>query len=126
MRTNFVGRLVVSAMTQTPASGPLGPDTTPPMSSASTATAPASCAWPPWPRTAACTAARPSAITVAHAQAVVLIARAPFAYRDPTAAPSTRAHCRAAARRVQARARAFLESLVVIVTLSPGGMHPVA
>jgi hypothetical protein len=34
----FVGRSVVSAMTQTPASGPLGPVTTPPMSSLSMAT----------------------------------------------------------------------------------------
>src|SRR5687768_4701471 len=39
MRTNFVGRSVVSAITQTPASGPLGPVTTPPMSSASMRTA---------------------------------------------------------------------------------------
>src|SRR5215468_5414990 len=39
MRANFVGRSVVSAMTQTPASGPFGPVTTPPMSSASMATA---------------------------------------------------------------------------------------
>src|SRR5687768_18447974 len=38
MRTNFVGRSVVSAITQTPASGPLGPVTTPAMSSASTGT----------------------------------------------------------------------------------------
>src|SRR5262245_18607351 len=38
MRTNRVGSSVVSAMTHTPASGPLGPVTTPPMSSASTAT----------------------------------------------------------------------------------------
>jgi hypothetical protein len=33
--TNFVGRSLVSAITQTPASGPLGPVTTPPMSSLS-------------------------------------------------------------------------------------------
>src|SRR5882672_10913267 len=33
---NFVGRSVVSAITQTPASGPLGPVTTPPMSFAPT------------------------------------------------------------------------------------------
>jgi hypothetical protein len=38
MRTNFVGRSAVSAMTQTPASGPFGPVTTPPMSSASMGT----------------------------------------------------------------------------------------
>src|SRR3970282_1991595 len=34
MRANFVGKSVVSAMTHTPASGPLGPFTTPPMSCA--------------------------------------------------------------------------------------------
>src|SRR5438874_9823548 len=39
MRTNLVGRSVVSAMTQTPASGPCGPVTTPPMSLGSTRTA---------------------------------------------------------------------------------------
>ena len=38
MRTNFVGRSEVSAMTQTPASGPAGPVTAPPMSSAPTCT----------------------------------------------------------------------------------------
>src|SRR5436190_498950 len=38
MRANFVGRSVVSATTQTPASGPLPLLTTPPMSSASIAT----------------------------------------------------------------------------------------
>src|SRR3954463_15025668 len=38
--TNFVGSSVVSAITQTPASGPLGPVTTPPRSSGSTWTAP--------------------------------------------------------------------------------------
>ncbi|PYM11876.1 MAG: hypothetical protein DMD81_25695 [Candidatus Rokuibacteriota bacterium] len=32
IRANFVGSSVVSAMTQTPPSGPLGPETTPPMS----------------------------------------------------------------------------------------------
>src|SRR5688572_17653438 len=39
MRTNFVGRSFVSAMTHTPASGPFGPVTTPPMSSGPTFTA---------------------------------------------------------------------------------------
>src|SRR5205823_5156400 len=39
MRMNFVGRSVVSAITQTPASGPFAPVTTPPMSSLSMATA---------------------------------------------------------------------------------------
>src|SRR5262245_29814128 len=39
MRANLVGRSVVSAMTQTPASGPAGPVTTPPMSSPSICTA---------------------------------------------------------------------------------------
>src|SRR5215470_6610792 len=38
MRANLVGRSVVSAITQTPASGPFDPLTTPPMSSASIAT----------------------------------------------------------------------------------------
>src|SRR5262249_9297575 len=46
---NLVGRSVVSAITQTPASGPFGPLTTPPMSSASIATWPA--AAPCWART---------------------------------------------------------------------------
>ena len=40
VRENFVGRPVVSAITQTPASGPFGPVTTPPMSSPSMATSP--------------------------------------------------------------------------------------
>jgi hypothetical protein len=35
IRANRVGRSRVSAITQTPASGPFGPATTPPMSSAS-------------------------------------------------------------------------------------------
>src|SRR5262245_64194471 len=49
MRIILVGKLVVSAMTQTPASGPLAPVTTPPMSSLSMATEPPSC-WlePTW------------------------------------------------------------------------------
>src|SRR5215210_2165720 len=38
MRTNFVGRSFVSAITHTPASGPRGPVTTPPMSSGPTFT----------------------------------------------------------------------------------------
>ena len=45
MRANLVGRSAVSAMTQTPASGPFGPVTTPPMSSASMATACAALFW---------------------------------------------------------------------------------
>src|SRR5262245_35838608 len=45
MRIILVGKLVVSAMTQTPASGPLAPVTTPPMSSLSMATEPPFC-WP--------------------------------------------------------------------------------
>src|SRR5262245_46255830 len=44
MRTNRVGRSVVSATTQTPASGPAGPETTPPMSSLSIGTVAAG--WP--------------------------------------------------------------------------------
>src|SRR6188508_1906749 len=44
MRVNLVGRSVVSAMTHTPASGPLAPVTTPPMSSGSMDTARACCA----------------------------------------------------------------------------------
>src|SRR5262245_42587875 len=43
MRANFVGSSVVSAITHTPASGPLGPVTTPPMSSLSMATSAAAC-----------------------------------------------------------------------------------
>src|SRR5215218_1133221 len=39
MRTNFVGRSFVSAITHTPASGPFGPVTTPPMSVGPTSTA---------------------------------------------------------------------------------------
>src|SRR5215831_1447154 len=46
---NFAGRSVVSAITQTPASGPFALVTTPPMSSLSIATvaAPFCCAWTP-------------------------------------------------------------------------------
>src|SRR6516164_266071 len=44
MRANFVGRSVVSAMTQTPASGPFELVTTPPMSVLPTLTF---CAWDP-------------------------------------------------------------------------------
>src|SRR5215467_4966769 len=45
MRANFVGRSVVSAMTHTPASGPLGPVTTPPMALPSIRTAPPAPCW---------------------------------------------------------------------------------
>src|SRR5262245_4030010 len=45
MRANFVGRSVVSAMTHTPASGPLGPLTTPPMALPSIFTAPPTPCW---------------------------------------------------------------------------------
>src|SRR6187455_997024 len=43
MRTNRTGKSRVSAITHTPASGPFGPVTTPPMSSASIATSAAGC-----------------------------------------------------------------------------------
>src|SRR5215471_3069190 len=43
MRANLVGRSLVSAITHTPASGPFGPLTTPPMSSASIATVSPDC-----------------------------------------------------------------------------------
>src|SRR3954469_7784470 len=43
MRANLVGRSVVSAMTQTPASGPLAPLTTPPISFSPTLTDAARC-----------------------------------------------------------------------------------
>src|SRR5438067_5926974 len=42
MRAKRVGSSVVSAMTQTPASAPAGPDTTPPIAFGPTLTAPAS------------------------------------------------------------------------------------
>src|SRR5262249_24210487 len=45
MRANFVGRSIVSAITQTPASGPFTPVTTPPMSSPSMGTAPRADCW---------------------------------------------------------------------------------
>src|SRR5580765_7315014 len=45
MRANLVGRSVVSAMTHTPASGPLGPVTTPPMALPSIRTAPPAPCW---------------------------------------------------------------------------------
>src|SRR5580765_2457978 len=47
MRANLVGSSVVSAITQTPASGPAGPVTTPPMSSPSMRTAPLPACWAP-------------------------------------------------------------------------------
>ena len=47
MRANRVGRSVVSAITQTPASGPLGPVTTPPMSSLSIDTVALAGCWAP-------------------------------------------------------------------------------
>src|SRR5262249_61781278 len=49
IRADLVGVSVVPAITQTPASGPFGPLTTPPISSASIATWPA--AAPCWART---------------------------------------------------------------------------
>jgi hypothetical protein len=61
MRTNLVGRSAVSAMTQTPASGPDAPVTTPAMSSASigmTSAARAGAGAPP--RARIMPAARPS------------------------------------------------------------------
>src|SRR5262249_12136726 len=45
MRANFVGSSVVSAITHTPASGPLGPVTTPPMALPSMRTAPPAPCW---------------------------------------------------------------------------------
>src|SRR6185369_6774327 len=47
MRANRVGSSVVSAITQTPASGPAGPVTTPPMSSPSMRGAPLPACWAP-------------------------------------------------------------------------------
>src|SRR6266481_4191322 len=47
MRANLVGRSPVSAMTHTPASGPAGPVTTPPLSSPSRRTAPLPACWAP-------------------------------------------------------------------------------
>src|SRR5688572_18413632 len=56
-----VGRSVVSATTHTPASGPFGPVTTPPMSSPSTDTGRGACALPTPPRIAARISATPTA-----------------------------------------------------------------
>src|SRR5262245_65327967 len=47
MRANFVGSSVVSAITHMPASGPLGPVTTPPMALLSIFTAPPAPCWAP-------------------------------------------------------------------------------
>src|SRR6516162_9394634 len=66
----FVGRSMVSAITQTPASGPFVPVTTPPMSSSSTATA----VWAlKRAGAAASKAARPIAATVKHSLALSLM-----------------------------------------------------
>src|SRR5215813_13449821 len=60
----LVGSSVVSAMTQIPASGPLGPVTTPPMSSLSISTA--ACCAPAGAGTATAIAAMPMAATVQY------------------------------------------------------------
>ena len=61
MRTNFVGSSEVSAMTQTPASGPFALVTVPPISSPSIATR-----WSCWPDTARVHATS-TATTIANA-----------------------------------------------------------
>src|SRR5262249_45966626 len=70
---NFVGRSVVSAITHTPASGPLGPRTTPPRSLSPTVTAAPCCAWASGAKTAS---ARP--IAAALAQSLDLIVMTVF------------------------------------------------
>src|SRR5438094_7996739 len=67
MRTNLVGRSCVSAITQTPASGPLGPVTTPAMSAAPMDT--------PWAARghAGRLAARPTIITWTNQRRIMLI-----------------------------------------------------
>src|SRR5213080_3939309 len=67
MRTNFVGRSWVSAITHTPASGPFGPVTAPAMSAAPMGT--------PWPARghAGRFAARPTIITWTKQRRIVLI-----------------------------------------------------
>src|SRR5262245_66548357 len=73
MRANLVGNSVVSAITQTPASGPLGPRTTPPISSASIATVAGAVPWAPSSTGAANSAAKPIAATVLRNCAVLFI-----------------------------------------------------
>src|SRR5262249_54053146 len=72
---NFVVRSLVSAITQTPASGPLAPVTTPPISSASIRTASAVC-WPAVITGAAIQMrAAPTATTLEYSHRVILMAR---------------------------------------------------
>ncbi|TMQ26806.1 MAG: hypothetical protein E6K82_03295 [Candidatus Rokuibacteriota bacterium] len=80
---NLVARSVVSAITHTPASGPFGPVTTPPMSSLSMGTAPpAACCAPsssaePTHTTAIANAAKPK-------YSAVFILMAPLLSRAPS------------------------------------------
>src|SRR5207247_6791822 len=71
--TNLVGRSLVSAITHTPASGPFGPVTTPPMSSGSMRTASPLCC----PAFIVCDAvsnnAKPTAITLAYTHRFVFM-----------------------------------------------------
>jgi hypothetical protein len=72
IRANFVGSAAVSAITQTPASGPFGPVTTPEMSSGSAGIAVETfCCVGAWP--AAWIAAMARARMDAHAHAVLFM-----------------------------------------------------
>ena len=79
MRANLVGRSVVSAITQTPASGPLGPLTTPPISVSPTVTAAGDC----WALSSGAAAARNTAMAVVAKNEMMTLRRIGFS-REPS------------------------------------------